>query len=320
MIRLLKSLLLAVLLFQCAFAASQPSARDLIAAGRIDDAIAELNARIAANPNDSEAYHLLSRAYYAVERWDAAISNEDRAVALAPNNSDYHMWLGRAYGEKAGTANVFAAPGFAKKARDQFEKAVQLNGRNSGARRDLAEYYVGAPGFLGGGKDKARAQADQIIASDPAAAHWIRAIVADKEKQYDIAEQELKDAIKSSKSPASQWLDLASFYRRRSRLDDMEQAVYSALKVPNRPLVTLYDAAEILHRGGRNFSGAIQLLREYLRSGDPSEDSPLFEAHYLLGILLEKTGDRAGAVAEYRATLSLARDFQKAQTALKRVQ
>jgi hypothetical protein len=40
----------------------------------------------------------------------------------------------------------------------------------------------------------------------------------------------------------------------------------------------------------------------------------------MLGELLEKQGDRQGAADEYRAALSLARTFKRAQEGLKRLQ
>jgi cytochrome c-type biogenesis protein CcmH/NrfG len=309
-----------LLLISLSFAIPALTARELLTIGRVDEAIASLRTRLNANPNDAEAYHLLSRAYFSVQRWDDAISNGERATSMQPGNSDYHLWLGRAYGEKADSSNFVSAIELAKKARAQFEQAVQLNGSNLAARADLAEFYVSAPGFLGGGKDKARAQADLMSSADPAASHWIRAVIADKDKNYELAEHEFKAAVQTSRTPAKRWLDLASFYRRNNRLVEMEDAINKALKVPNREPYILYASAEILNRAGRDFTGAIQLLRTYLNSGDPNEEAPLFEAHYLLGSLLEKTGDRAGAAQEYRTTLSLAKDFRKAQAALKRVQ
>ncbi len=71
-------------------------------------------------------------------------------------------------------------------------------------------------------------------------------------------------------------------------------------------------------RTGRNPALAIQLLNRYLNSG-PVEEAPAFKAHYLLGMVLEKQGDNAGAAREYRASLSLARSFGMAQQALNRV-
>src|SRR4051812_32755884 len=61
-------------------AAVDDNARQLVAAGRADDAIAMLNSLIQGSPNDAEAYHLLSRVYYALEKWDRAISAGEHAV------------------------------------------------------------------------------------------------------------------------------------------------------------------------------------------------------------------------------------------------
>ena len=52
------------------------------------------------------------------------------------------------------------APGHASKAHRYFEKAVELDPKNLEAMNDLFEYYLEAPGFLGGGFDKAQALAD----------------------------------------------------------------------------------------------------------------------------------------------------------------
>ena len=118
--------------------------RDLLdaAQGRVDDAIAPLNDRLRASRQDAEAHHLLSRAYFALNSFDAAIREGEAAVALAPNNADYHLWLGRAYGRKAEHASWFTAASLAGKMRDQFERAVQLNGNDISARTDLSEFYI----------------------------------------------------------------------------------------------------------------------------------------------------------------------------------
>jgi tetratricopeptide (TPR) repeat protein len=309
-----------VLLLASAFAAAAPSGRDLVTSGRMQEALSTLNTRVRANPRDAEAYNLLSRAQYSLEHWDAAIDAGERAVAIQPDNSDYHLWLARAYGAKADASNFVVAAGLAGKVRDQFERAVQLDPNNSAARADLAEFYLSAPGFMGGGKDKARQQADLLMKSDPAAAHWIYAVLAEKAKKYDVAEKEFKAAIGPAKDPANRWLDLASFYFHRGRLNEMEDAVNKAMQVPNRPPQTLFDAAIVLYRSGRNLNGAVQMLHGYLSSGDPTETAPDFQAHYLLGQILEKMGNATGAVQEYKAALTEAKDFRKAQTALARLQ
>lgn len=310
---------LALLLALPAFAESR-SAEQLLSAGRADDAINLLTMRIQNTPDDPAAYNLLSRAYFGLQRWDDAIVAAERAVALAPGNSEYHMWLARAYGEKADSVGPgLMAFSLARKVRQEFERAVELDASNLNARTDLAEFYLEAPSFIGGGKNKAREQAQTIAQRDQAIAHWVSARIAEKEKKYDLAEQEYKAAIASSKvDVGSYWLNLASFYCRRGRLNDMEDAIFRATVVNEKKSNVLFDAATLLFRSGRNFPAAIQAVRDYL-SSNMVEDAPAYQAHYLLGAILEKQGNRQAAAAEYRAALGLAREYDQALLGLRRV-
>jgi len=300
-------------------AGAADNAPALLAAGRIDDAITTLRGELSQTPNDPQAHNLLCRAYFAVEDWDRAIAACEKAVALAPGNSSYHLWLGRTYGEKADASSFFTAAGLAKKVRTEFERAVALDSNNVDARTDLAEFYLEAPGIVGGGQDKARAQAAKLGTLDDAKAHWINGRIAEKKKDLATAEQEYQAAIQADHGSADSWLNLASFYRHAGRLDEMEKAISHASSAPAKDPVVLMDAAETLISAGRNFPGAIQLLRQYLASSSTVEEAPTFKAHYLLGTILEKQGDKRAAAQEYSAALTLARTFSRAQDALNRV-
>ena len=299
------------------------SPRDLIIAGRVNEAISSLRTHIQKSPSDVEAHLLLARAYYYMQRWDESINAAEKAVSLAPANFEAHLWLGRAYGLKAENASWISATSLARKVRAEFERAVQLNPSHVQARMDLAEFYVDAPGFLGGGKDKARAQAGEIAKQDKSQAHLVLAWIAEHEKDHTRAEQEFRSAVETAGGKnGERWVDLANFYRRRGRWNDMQEAVdkAAAIEAGNGRGTPLFDAAGVLFRAGRNFDGAINLVRTYLNSGTHTEEAPVFEAHYLLGSILEKQGKRAEAAEQYRAALALASDFAPAKEALRRVQ
>ena len=299
---------------------SSKSAAELLNAGRADEAIVLLDSRIKAKPQDAEAHNLLARTYYALGRWDDAVSAGEKAVSLDPGNSTYHMWLGRMYGEKADHSSFVTAAGLVKKIRAEFERAVELDASNLDARTDLAEFYLEAPGFMGGGKDKARQQADAMARQDAAAAHWLEARIAEKDKRFADAEREYKAAIETSGYQARYWLNLASFFKRQHRYNEMEAAVSSAVNSDRKKPANYVDAATLLVGAGRNFIGAAQFIRKYLTGGSTTEEAPAFKAHYVLGEILEKQGDKAAAAAEYRAALGLAKDYREAREALARVQ
>ena len=196
---------------------------------------------------------------------------------------------------------------------------MQLDASNLDARTDLAEFYLEAPSFMGGGKDKARQQAESMAIQDVATAHWLEARIAEKDKRYPDAEREYKSAIESSGNQARYWLNLASFYKRQHRYNDMESAISSAVNSDRKKPANYVDAATLLVGAGRNFIGAAQFIRKYL-TGATTEEQPAFKAHYVLGQILEKEGDKAGAAAEYKAALQLAKDYADAKEGLTRVQ
>jgi tetratricopeptide (TPR) repeat protein len=306
-------------LFMALVATADDSAPALLAAGRVDDAITTLRSRISTSPNDAEAYNLLCRAYFSMGNWDRGIAACEKAVALQPGNSRYHMWLGRIYGEKANGVIFFKAASLAGKVRNEFEAAVRLDSNNVDARSDLGEFYLEAPGIVGGGRDKAEVQAQALLALDAAKAHYLNGRIAEKRKDLTTAEKEYRAAIEATRGSALTWFNLALFYRHQQRWDAMEDAINHATSAQvDRPEI-LVESGEVLIRSGRNFPAAVRFLRRYLALNSKVEEAPAFKAHYLLGTALEQQGDMQAAAQEYRAALSLARDFSRAQEALDRL-
>jgi tetratricopeptide (TPR) repeat protein len=317
--RVLAGIVLALSVASSALAGADETAPSLIANGRVDEAIAALRDQLNSSPNDPVAHNLLCRAYFTLGQWDRGISACERAVALAPDNGQYHLWLGRIYGEKADKSGFMTAAGLARRVRNEFEAAVHLSPKSVDAHSDLAEFYLEAPGIVGGGRDKAQQQADMLTSLDPARAHWVNARIAEKKKDYSTAEKEYRGAIEASHGSASAWLNLGLFFKHRERYDEMEQALGHVRGAPIDRADALVDAGEILIRTQRNLQEAVKLLKAYLDYSGKVEQAPAFKVHYLLGTANEKLGDNQTAATEYRSALSLAREFAPAQQALQRV-
>jgi tetratricopeptide (TPR) repeat protein len=94
---------------------------------------------------DAPAMLLAGQSYIGLEDYKKAID----VLEKAGTDSESHLWLGRAYGHRAETAMPLLAPRYATKARQAFEKAIELDPKNILAMNDLFEYYMQAPGFLG---------------------------------------------------------------------------------------------------------------------------------------------------------------------------
>jgi len=298
---------------------SLPSAYSLLNTANVDAALRELDSRIQRNRNDASAHNVMCRFYFQLENWDAAINACEKAVNLEPNNSEYHQWLARSYGEKAANVGALKAFTLVRKVKAEFERAVALDKENLSAHADLSEFYIEAPSFMGGDTTKARRLAEAVMQRKPAQAHYMLGRLEEKHGTKAQAEQEYKAAIGASGNLAAYWVDLAAFYKRAGRLNDMESAVNQSYTARMEEAIPLFDAATLLLQAGRNFPGAIQRFNEYLAVNKFTEDGPAFRAHYRMGLLFEKQGNAQNAAREYRSALALASQYRPAQDALARV-
>ncbi len=124
---------------------------------------------------DAQTFALMGRDYYMLGDYKKATDCFQNAISREPNDSDFVLWMGRTYGRRAETASPFLAPLNASKARQYFEKAVELDPKNREALNDLFDYYLQAPGFLGGGSAKAEEIAKRIGEVSPAEYHFAQA-------------------------------------------------------------------------------------------------------------------------------------------------
>lgn len=231
---------------------------------------------------NAAVWELMGRDYYMEAEYKKASEVLEKAVVADPENSQYALWLARAFGRRAETSSPFTAPGLASKARQYFEKAAQLDPRNLDALTDLFEYYLQAPGFLGGGFDKAQATAARIAEIDPAEGHWSQAKLAEKRKEYGNAEEQLRRAIEVSPHQVGRFIDLARFLAKQGRLQEADQSLARAEKMaPGSPKV-VFAQADLYIKHGRNLELAKDLLKRYMSMALSPDDPPKSQAEKLL--------------------------------------
>ena len=231
---------------------------------------------------DAEAAMLTGQSYYLLGDYRRATEVLEHAASMDPRSSNTQLWLGRTYGRRAEIAFALTAMSYANKTRAAFEKAVELDPHNMEAVNDLFEYYLEAPGFLGGGLDKAARIARSISKNDAAEGYWAMARVSEQRKQYGAAEMQLRRAVALAPRQAGRILDLAKFLARQGRFEESDQTFQVAEKVaPNSPKV-LFERAHSNIRNKHNVDEARELLKRYLAMNLGPEDPARREAQKLL--------------------------------------
>lgn len=232
--------------------------------------------------DDGPTRFLTGRNYFMLGDFKKAIDCLQKASAADSKNSEYTDWLGRAYGKRAETSNPLLAPGLASRARQAFERAVELDGKNRDALSDLFDYYLNAPGFLGGGYDKAVAVANKMSVVDPSEAYFAKAQLAQKRQQYETAEQHLRQAVAVAPHEVGHLIALAKFLANQGRTGESDAIFQQAEQVnPNAPRIW-FARADVLIKQKRNLNEARTLLEQYVRASITVDDPPREEAFRLL--------------------------------------
>jgi tetratricopeptide (TPR) repeat protein len=237
-----------------------------------------------AGPSDAPAHIMVGKSWFAIGQFKKATEALEKAVAADPQSSEAYHWYGKAWGRRAETSNPLMAPGYAGKARSAFEKAVELNPRNSEAVNDLFEYYLEAPGFLGGGLQKAEALSAKIKANDPAEYHYAMARIAERRKDWNTAENHLRSAVNLAPRQVGRVIDLGRFLSNQGRTSESEEVFARAEKIaPDEPRL-LFERASNLIRGKQNLDTAKALLQRYVKMPLSPDDPPRDEAYKLLKV------------------------------------
>lgn len=286
------------LLFSRLFAATDPdaarpdlverlqAARQLYAGKKLPEAQKAFAAIATADPACAEAHYFLSRLALHRNDPEAALPAAEKSVALAPGNAEYQHNLGDAAGSAAQKANIFRQPGLAKKSLAAYERAVALQPDNVDYHQSAFEFYRQAPGFLGGGMDKALATAATIKKLDARRGRIAFATLYVADKKYEQALAEFDEVLKTAP-------------------DD-----YSSL----------YQVGKLAAVSGQFLDRGAASLRRCLALAPPTPTTPGHAAaQWRLGMILEKKGDPAAARAAYEAAVKLDPTFAPAADALKKL-
>lgn len=231
---------------------------------------------------DAGSYLLTGKDYFMLSDYKKATDSFEKALAASPGSSEAELWLGRAWGKRAENSSSFMAIAYANRTRQCFEKAVALDPHNREAKNDLFDFYLNAPGILGGGIDKAESAAKSIASERPPEYEYEEAQLAEKRNDLTAAEAHLRRAMELAPDEAGRVADLARFLAKRGRFEESDRLFGQARKLaPHKPGIEFAEArADIEHH--RHLEEARALLREYLQASLTPDDPPRQEAQKLL--------------------------------------
>ncbi len=270
-------------------------------------------------PNAVDSFRA-GRAAYDAGNFDLAVKSFERAIQIDDKTSDYHLWLARAIGTQAVRAGIFHQPGMARRAKSEFERALQLNPKNISARDGLLQFYLRAPGLIGGSVAKAREQADAIAHANPLRGHLARAALAAYAKDQVTVEREHHAAVLEFPDSSVAVFTYANWLATNARADEaLVQLERFLARHPGEPSALVW-LGRIATTSGKQLDRGEQALRQALTAPivgvDPNVPVPAM-IHFRLGELLIRKGDKGQARKEFETAVKLNPNLDAAKKAMK---
>ena len=288
-------------------------------AHRYGEARRAFEAAATSEAHNARAHFYLGRIALHQTRFDAAIQHLEKAVALEPAVAAHHAWLGRAYGQLAVRSGLRKKFSLGKRSRAALERAVELDPSNLEARSWLMQFYLLAPRIVGGSTSKARAHAAELAKRSEFRGALARAWIAEDDGKHDDAAREYRTAIVREPDSLIAYWGLAQLWHRAERFDSAFALMDGVIARHPDAMPAYYYYGRGSSLSGRRLPEAVRALTRYVAYTPHEGEPPQSSAHYRLGWVYERMGDRAAARREYEASLRLEPTRSEVKEALDRV-
>lgn len=269
-----------------------------------------------ANPKNTEALILLTRARLQAGKSELAVDSAQKAATLSPNNAQAQFWLGNAYGSQIGKVGMLSKMSLAPKIRDAFEATIRLDPNNLDARESVLQYYLQAPSVVGGGKDKAVLQVKEIAKRDAARGHLAQAQIYMADKNTAAALKSYEAAYAAKPSDASIRLALGVGYQQANRWNDAFKHFRAWAAQDDKAGVAWYQIGRSSALSGQLLDEGIVALKKYLGMPHSANEPQNKNAYYRLGQLYAKAGNKAQAKVAFQSALKLDPSYKEVKAEL----
>lgn len=307
---------LAILIALPAFLAAQ-TPEQLFEQRRFDEARSAFQAQLAKDKNDANALYYMGRIAKEQGKSSEAVDWFEKAVKRNDASALHHFWLGSALGDEAQKASKFRQPFLARRVKNEFERAVQLDPKMLEPRDGLVDFYSMAPGIMGGSMDAAKEQAGELVKLAAIRGQLAYARIAQRQKDPVAEEAAYKAAIASAPDSARGYYSLAAFYRRQSKWNDAFAIYEQLLKAKPDEMTARAGWGFTAAQSGTNLERGERELKLFLANLPKNAAfQTIAAAHFRLGQIYERTSRKELARGEYTEAVRINPQLVDAKKAL----
>jgi len=274
---------------------------------------------LAKRPNDIELQHFLSRLYLILGNSESAKQHLEEIKKLEPANKDIHTELGKIYEKEEKY----------EEAAKEYQEAVKLGSADTSVLERVADKYLEDKEI-----EKFIETAEKIIAVNPKNAdiHYKLSIAYESKhdklkgengepdeiiKQYDLAVEHCKEAVKLATANPDYHLKLADLYAKEGELKALRE-YKDAIELDPKNALAYYHRARFMANfkfaGGFLLWSPEDILNDLQKA--ISLDPKLAGAYSTLGKIYDRMNEEKKAIEAYETAVRLDSSIVEAQLSL----
>ncbi|PTU31022.1 tetratricopeptide repeat protein [Stenotrophobium rhamnosiphilum] len=316
------SALLALLLGTAVFAAdvTLDSARAEFVAMHSDEAQRQFTLLQAQTPNDPAVLFYLGRLQLRQNHRKTAVQLLRRAVELKPDNVDYRIWISAAIGAYIDDVPFYRKLSLAQEIHQHLDAALLVDPRSVDVRDGLVRFHLAAPTIIGGGRDKAVAEAARLMALDRSEGSIANGVIAIHDKRYVDAEREFRAAIQAAPKSAAPRYELGKLQQIQKNFDAAFATFEDVMQLLPRETAAYYHYAHTAALANQRLDSGLEKVKVFLARGPMTDEDPTPVMGYrVLGRLSALSAKKDAARNAYQTALKLDPDNAETAAALKKL-
>lgn len=252
-------------------------------------------------------------------RLDQAAEHLERAVSESPKDAAAHHLLAEIYGRQANSGGMITKMRLVGKIREHYERAVALAPEELEYRESLLQYYARAPAAMGGGLDKARAEAAQIAQRDRVRGLMASGLLAQVAGDAETALSRYRQAAEERPDDPRVALQLIIYLQELKRWPEAFTRLDALLARDPSVGSAWYQLGRTAVLSNTRHADGEAAFRRFFSMPRGIDDPPIAAAHWRLGMLYEQQGRKQDARKEYQQTLQIDPEHAESKAALRKL-
>ncbi|WP_448568127.1 tetratricopeptide repeat protein [Thalassotalea ganghwensis] len=212
------------------------------------------------------------------QKTDEAAVLLEQALNAFPSEPELHSLAAKNKFDAAQQASIFSAPSLAKEGLALLTKAHQLAPNNSKYVMSLIEFYLHAPGIVGGDEDEALKLAENLLKQSPIEGSIAMAKVKAYDDNYHAALNLLDKQLAKTPNQPQLLSEKAYILMREENIEQAMDTLIAAVKVTEKSadrFNDLYQIGRLAATHNKKGEQGVAALKEYLAFYQGSENRHL---------------------------------------------